>query len=103
MGLYYKDDEVAHLRPVYKRTDRDEYIFYDSKLYFIMVITGSVIFIMLGQGWWVIGPDIKAEGGWIKSEIRGLMAIPTSGWEYADWDCGNTCWVADPNLKFNSI
>ena len=40
MGLYNKDDEVAYLRPVYKKTDRDDlFIFYDSKLYFIMVIT----------------------------------------------------------------
>ena len=35
MGLYNKDDEVAFLRPVYKKIDRDDYIFYDSKLYFI--------------------------------------------------------------------
>ena len=97
MGLYNKDDEVAYLRPVYKKTDRDYFIFYNSKLYFIMVITGSVIFIMAGFGNWQIGSDITATGGWIKTEKRGLLAIPTSGWEYSD---GTGTWPADPDLTF---
>ena len=94
MGLYNKDDEVAMLRPVYKKTDRDEFIFYSSKLYFIMVITGSVVF--AGDEWWQIGSDITTARGWIRSENTGLLAIPTSGWEYYD----GTDWIADPDLIF---
>jgi len=83
MGLYNKDDEVANLRPVYKKTDRDYFIFYDS------------------YGRWKIGSDITTASGWIRSENRGLLAIPTSGWEWGDGTCGAACWVADPDLKFN--
>ena len=97
MGLYNKDDKVAYLRPVYKKTDRDDvFMFYTSKLYFIMVITGSVIFIMAGFGNWQIGSDITTARGWIRSENSGLLAIPTSGWEYYD----GTDWLADPDLIF---
>ena len=114
MGLYNKDDEVAMLRPVYKKTSSssivktcetcpqvDIFIFYSSKLYFIMVITGSVVFIIAGVGDWTIGTDITVANGWITSEKRGLLGIPTSGWEYADGTCGAACWFADPDLKFN--
>ena len=96
MGLYNKDDEVANLRPVYKKTDGDYFIFYNSKLYFIMVITGSVVFIIAGVRDWMIGPDFTAIGGWIHSDKRGLLTIPTSGWKY--WD-GND-WLTDPDLMF---
>ena len=41
MGLYYKDDEVTHLRPVYRKTDEDYFIFYAGMLNFTMVITGQ--------------------------------------------------------------
>ena len=97
MGLYNKDDEVAYLRPVYKKTDRDYFIFFTSKLYFIMVITGSVLFIIAGVGRWFISDIINDTSGWIQSEKEGLLAIPTSGWEYYD-GIGN--WPADPDLTF---
>ena len=101
MGLYNKDDEVAYLRPVYKKTDRDDlFIFYDSKLYFIMVITGSVVFIIAGNLHWNIGDDITTASGWITSGKKDIP-IPTSGWEYTDGTCGDACWFADPDLKFN--
>ena len=94
MGLYNKDDEVAMLRPVYKKTDRDEFIFYNRKLYFIMVITGCVVFIIVGVGQWFIGDDFTGVIGRITSDKRGLLTIPTSGWEY--WN--GTDWIADPDL-----
>ena len=45
MGDYVLDPTVfATLRPVYKKTDRDVYIYYSSKLYFILVITVSQLY-----------------------------------------------------------
>ena len=42
MGLYVlEENKTAQLRPVYKKTDRDYYIYYDGKLYFILVISVS--------------------------------------------------------------
>ena len=55
------------------------------------------IFIITGNGYWTVGPDITDIGGWIISEKTGLQTIPTSGWEYAD---GTGTWPADPDLKF---
>ena len=98
MGRYVLDvNKTAQLRPVYKKTDRDYYIFYDSKLYFIWVITGSDMFTIAGLGAWTVHSDITGTSGWIKSEKRGLLAIPTSGWKYVDGDK----WVGgDGTLQF---
>lgn len=97
MGLYVLDvNKAAGLRPVYKKTDRDYYIYY-GKLYFIMVITGSVMFNIAGEGFWGIGSDITAARGPIRSKKTGLLTIPTSGWVYDD---GTGTWPADPDLKF---
>ena len=62
-----------------------------------MMILGSVIFIIAGNGWWVIGGDLTSASGGIKSEKRGLLTIPTSGWEYAD---GGKFVGGDDTLKF---
>ena len=60
-----------------------------------MMILGSVISIIAGNGWWLIGGDLTSNIGGIKSEKRGHLAIPTSGWEYYDSE-----WHKDDTLKF---
>ena len=98
MGRYELDvNKAAQLRPVYKKTDRDYYIYYNSKLYFILVITGSVMFIIAAARYWMVHSVITDNSGWIKSEKKGLLTIPTSGWEYSD---GKGTWPSDPDLKF---
>ena len=48
MGRYDLDPTLtAQLRPVYKKTDRDEYIYYNGKLYFILVIKVSQLSVIL--------------------------------------------------------
>ena len=50
MGRYVLEkNKTAQLRPVYKKTDRDYYIHY-SKLYFILVITVSQLYLSLQLG-----------------------------------------------------
>ena len=34
----------------------------------------------------MISDDYTTTSGWIRSDKRGLLTIPTSGWEYADGD-----------------
>lgn len=83
MGRYDLDPSLtAQLRPVYKKTDRDDYIYYTT------------------YGWWFISDIVNSISGGIRSEKRGLPTIPTSGWEYADGTCGAACWFTDPDLKF---
>merc|ERR1712203_49169 len=80
MGRYELDkNKAAQLKPVYKKTDADYYIFYD------------------GNDFWYIGPDITITAGFIKSEKTGLQTIPKSGWEY--WD-GNKWNRGDDTLQF---
>ena len=97
MGDYELDPSVtAQLRPVYKKTDSDIYIYYPGKLYFILVITGSVLFIIAAVGDWMVHSVITDTYGWIKSEKRGLLTIPTSGWQWGD----GSAWHKDDTLKF---
>ena len=98
MGRYVLDvNKTAQLRPVYKKTDRDYYIYYNRKLYFILVITGSVMFIIAAAGYWMVHSVITDINGWIQSDKAGLLTIPTSGWEYAD---GGKFVGGDDTLKF---
>ena len=87
MGDYKLDPSLsAQLRPVYKKTDRDIYgdiyIYYNCKLYSILVITGSVLFNIAAAGRWAVGPDYTTAVGWMRSEK--MLTLPTSGWEYSD-------------------
>jgi len=85
MGRYEMEiDKSAQLRPVYKKTYRDYYIY---------------IYYTRG-GYWMVHGDITDNIGWIKSEETGLNTIPTKGWKYAD---GTNTWPSDPSLTFNSI
>ena len=63
MGSYVLDlRETAHLKPVYKKTDEDIYIFYDRKLYLVIWWLITVIFIIEGSRWWYKeGPDSTAD------------------------------------------
>ena len=72
-------------------------IYPPPKLYFIMVITGSVVLTIAGVGRWLISDIINNTSGWIGSEKLGLLAIPTSGWEYAD---GGKFVGDDETIKF---
>ena len=50
MGLYVlEENKSAQLRPVYKKTDRyrQYYIYYSRKLYFILVVTVSQLYLSL--------------------------------------------------------
>ena len=103
MGLYVlEENKTAQLRPVYKKTDGDYYIFYTSKLYFILVISGSQLYLLIiaADSRWLIGreQDIRTSSGWIRSEKTGLQTIPTSGWEYSDPDLKP--WQTDDTLQF---
>ena len=59
-------------------------------------MTGSVLFIIAAYGYWMVDYVITDTRGSIKSEKRGLLTIPTSGWEY--WD--GEKWSDDDTLKF---
>ena len=66
MGVYDLDPTLtAQLRPVYKKTDRDYYIFYNRKLYFILVITVSQLYLslqLLDSGLLVLTTRLPLEG-----------------------------------------
>ena len=92
MGRYVLDvNKTAQLRPVYKKTDRDDYIRYSRKLYFMLVIRGSVMFIIAAAGHWMVDDVITDNRGWISSKKAGLLTIPTSGWQYADGNGDLAC------------
>ena len=78
------------------------YIFYNSKLYYIIMviteqITQSVQFIIAEYGHWCIGRNITTESAYIISEKIGALTIPTSGWEYL---VTKGFFDDDPDLKF---
>ena len=103
MGRYILEaDKAAQNRPVYKKRDSDDYIYFSRKLntllYVTLVITGSVIFLIAGFGKWMVDDDITDNFSLISTEKRGLLAIPTSGWQY--WDEVTGTWKADPGLMF---
>jgi len=80
MGRYkLETDKSAQLKPVYKKTDRDVFIFYAR------------------TGKWTVGDDITEISGWIKCEKTGLQTIPTTGWKY--WD--GTGWPSDDTINFS--
>ena len=59
MGHYVLNaNKAARMRPVYKKIDGDYYIYYARKLYFILVITGSVMFTIAGDGYWAVSDVI---------------------------------------------
>ena len=47
-----------------------------------------------GSGYWYVGYDIN--GGWLRSEERGLLTLPRTGWGYAD---GTGTWPSDDTLR----
>ena len=79
-------NKAALLRPVYRKTDEDYYIYYSGKLYscFVFSISQSVIFNIAVAGYWTLGPDYRDPSGWIRSEKIGLKKIPTSNFLYVD-------------------
>ena len=54
------------------------------------------MFIISGTGYWTVGYDITG-GGWLKSEERGLLTPPRTGWQYADPDFEP--WQTDDTLQ----
>ena len=58
------------------------------------------MFIISGNGYWMVG-DITSDSGWLISEERGLLTPPRTGWQYADGNCGEACWFSDDTLVFN--
>ena len=57
-------------------------------------------FIITERGYWVVGPDVTQNGGWIASERSGLTTPPRSGWKDANGTCGADCWFSDNTLLF---
>ena len=45
----------------------------------------------------MVGSDITSVSGWMRSEKRGLLTPPRTGWEYAD---GISTWLSDDTLEF---
>ena len=44
----------------------------------------------------MVGSDITSVSGWMRSEKRGLLTPPRTGWEYDD----GTDWTSDETLQF---
>ena len=42
------------------------------------------MFFISGNGFWMVGPDITGISGGLRSEERGLLTPPRTGWRYAD-------------------
>ena len=96
MGDYKLDNtKTAQLRKVYKKTDRDYYIFYSGNFYYDDNV-GVIMFIISGTGHWTVGYDITGDGGWLSSEEQGLLTPPRTGWTYSD---GNGGWASDDTLQ----
>ena len=102
MGNYRVENNMtARLRKVYKKTDEDRYIFFNSKF---EEVTWRFGYYYQGFGHWAvarsIGDDdmtrprrrISTEG---KRRKRGLLTPPSKGWRY--WSNGT--WKTDPSLK----
>ena len=98
MGDYKLENTKTdgHRTKVYKKTDRDNFIFYSSKFYYDDNV-GVKIFIISGVGTWTVGDDITDARGAMRSEKRGLLTPPRTGWEYAD---GTWPWPSDETLQF---
>ena len=97
MGDYkLENTKTAQLRKVYKKTDGDFFIFYDSKFYY-GDNDGVKIFIISGNGSWLVSDDITKTSGWMRIEKQGLLTPPRTGWEYAD---NGTFGHLDQTLKF---
>ena len=97
MGDYKLDNtKTAKMRKLYKKTHGDHYyIFYASKFYYEDNV-GVKMFIISGGGYWMVGSDITANSGWLKSEETGLVTPPRTGWGYAD---GTSTWPSDDTLQ----
>ena len=98
MGDYnLVNTKTAKLRKVYKKSDRDYYIFYHRKFYHDDNVAVK-IFIISDCGSWLVGVGSHIAGslGWIGIEKQGLLTPPRTGWEY--WD--GTVFSSDQSLEF---
>ena len=96
MGNYKMISTIVRGKPVWKKTDRDYFIYYNgmNNIHIVIVMMygpGSMI-----TGYWMVHDDITDDRGWIKSEQIGLTIPPRSGLEYTV----GTSWVLDDNLLF---
>ena len=99
MGDYKLDNtKTAQLRKVYKKTDGDYYIFYSGN-FNCEDNVGVKMFIISGSGHWTVGPDITDPSGRMKSEERGLLTPPRTGWQYYGGTCRAACWFSDDTLQ----
>ena len=57
---------------------------------------GVKMFFISGNGFWMVGPDITGISGGLRSEERGLLTPPRTGWQYSD---GNGGWQSDDTLQ----
>ena len=52
-------------------------------------------FFLSGDGYWNIGSDPTKTTGWIKTNKKGLVNLPVTGWEYSA-----PKWTLDPQIMF---
>ena len=61
-------------------------------------------FIIAAVGFWMVGfepVDVDTSmNGFLRSEKKGQLTIPTSGWRHSDDGNGNTIEGRDDTLKF---
>ena len=46
----------------------------------------------------MVGSDYTRASGWIQSAQRGLIHLPTTGWQIGESSAGTDDWVDDPNI-----
>ena len=100
MGNYrVENNKTARLRKVYKKTDEDRYIFFNSKFEEV-ILRFSYSFEGLGD--WAVARSIGDDDMTrprrrisTRRRKRGLLTPPSKGWRY--W-CNGT-WKTDPSLE----
>ena len=84
LGVYEMESGLTlHGRPVWGKTGGSgkRYIYYSS------------------GGYWMIGPDYKIDGGWVRSEQSGLTSVPETGWKVDVGPVTKTVWKSDPGMR----
>ena len=99
MGRYkLEKTKSVYLKPVYKKIEKDFYIFYSSKILLNLIAYWTTS----GSGHWTVGPNVTGDGDWMRSKERGTQTLqPSSHWEY--WDGEEGTWLEDETLTLEGI
>ena len=74
------------------------FLFYSGKRDFYCSLCKYIVLYILDNGYWAIGADFTYDSGFISSNDRGLLFLPTYGWKYND----GRNWVDDETLTLTS-